>query len=312
MDTQSGRLKRIRSLAWLLTALSLLIVLISAYIRLSGAGLGCAGWPECYGQLLVGGPHPHVGAVRILHRVTASLSLLLAFFTAWQCIRPNPIQPLARYATVLLALMILLTFVGIWSADPHRAWAGFINILGGAGLVLLSWRTALAAGPEFAPAAPRRSAALLHAGLGLLALTIALGALIGARYAAAACPELPGCSDASWPAAAGWSALNPFTTVAAATALGDAGGVALHLLHRYSALTTLLLLGIGGLQALTHGAARASAGLMLALLLVQFALGVLTVMSGFSLGLAVAHGVCAAALLAVGMQVLLRIKAGPA
>jgi hypothetical protein len=36
---------------------------------------------------------------------------------------------------------------------------------------------------------------------------------------------------------------------------------------------------------------------------------VLTVLSGFSLGLAVAHSVCASALLAVGMQVLVRAKA---
>lgn len=310
MENYAVRLKRIRNLALLLTALSFLIVLISAYIRLSGAGLGCEGWPDCYGQLLVGGPHPHVGEVRILHRVTASSALLLAFYVVAQCVRPHPIQPAARYATLLLVLMILLTFVGIWSADPHRVWAGFINILGGAGLVLLSWRTALAAGPEHNPAAPRRSSALLHAGLGLLALTIALGALIGARYAAIACPSLPGCGDVSWPAAAGWNALNPFTTVAAATAPGDDGGVALHLLHRYCALTTLLLLGIGGLQALLHGAARASAGLMLALLLVQFSLGVLTVMSGFNLGLAVAHGVCATVLLAAAIQVLLRLKSG--
>ena len=308
METRAIRLKRIRSLALLLTALSFLIVLISVYIRLSGAGLGCDGWPDCYGQLLVGGPHPHVGAVRILHRVTASVALLLAFYVVSQCVRPSPIQPAARCATLLLALMILLTFVGIWSADPHRAWAGFINIGGGAGLVLLSWRTVLAASARVdpAPASPRRVFILLHAGLGLLLLTIALGALIGARYAAIACPSLPGCGDVSWPAAAGWSALNPFTNVAAATPLGDDGGVALHLLHRYCALTTLLLLGIGGLQALTHGAARASAGLMLALLLVQFSLGVLTVLSGFSLGIAVAHGVCAAALLAATVQLLAR------
>ena len=312
METHAARLKRIRSLALLLTALSFLIVLISAYIRLSGAGLGCDGWPDCYGQLLVGGPHPHVGAVRILHRVTASSAILLAFYVLAQCLRPSPIQPVARYATLLLGLMILLTFVGVWSADAHRAWAGFINILGGAGLVLLSWCTVLAAGAAPASESSRRFSVLIHAGLGLLLLTIALGALIGARYAAIACPSLPGCGDVSWPAAAGWSALNPFTTVATATALGDDGGVALHLLHRYCALTTLLLLGIGGLQALTHGVARASAGLMLALLLVQFSLGVLTVLSGFSLGLAVAHGVCATALLATVLQVLLRLKAGPA
>lgn len=308
MESRIARLKRIRLLALGLTALSLLVLLVSAYIRLNGAGLGCAAWPDCYGQVLAGGVHPRNDAARILHRSVASLALLLGFVLAWQCLRPYPVRPPARYATALLALMIVLTFVGIWSADPHRVWAGFINILGGAGLVLLSWRTVLAAAPEAPPAAARRPAALLHAGLGLLALTIALGALIGARYAATACPSLPGCSDVSWPAA-GWGALNPFTTVAAASGLGDAGGVALHLLHRYCALATLLLLGIGGLQALAHATARGSAFLMLALLLTQFALGVLTVLYGFSLGLAVAHSVCAAALLAAGMQLLLRAKA---
>ena len=311
MEARAARLRKIRNLALLLTALSFLILLVSAYIRLNGAGLGCSPWPQCYGQLLVDGPFRHSDAARILHRVVASSALLLGFVLVWQCQRPQPIEPPARYATALLALMILLTFVGIWSADPHRAWAAFINILGGAGLVLLSWRTALAAGTQQAPAPHRRPAALLHAGLGTLALTMALGALIGARYAATACPFLPGCIDASWPAPAGWSALNPFTRVAVAASMGDDGGVALHLLHRYCAVATLLLLGFGGLRALAQPATRQSAAVLLALLLVQFALGVLTVLSGLSLHLAIAHSVCAAALLAAGMHLLIRVKAAP-
>ena len=312
MESPGDRLKRIRKLALLLTSLSFLILLVSAYIRLGGAGLGCSPWPHCYGQLLVGGSYWHSDAARILHRVVASSALLLGFALVWQCQRPQPVQPPARYATALLVLMILLTFVGLWSSDPHRVWAAFINILGGAGLVLLSWRTVLAADIRQAPAPRRRPAALLHAGLGTLALTMALGALIGARYAATACPFLPGCIDASWPAPAGWSALNPFARVAVAASIGDDGGVALHLLHRYSALATLLLLGLGGLRALAQPASRRSAVLLLALLLVQFALGVLTVLSGFGLWLAVAHSVCAAALLAVAMQLLIQVKAAPA
>ncbi|MDK9704753.1 MAG: COX15/CtaA family protein [Sulfuritalea sp.] len=312
MEAHSARLRRIRTLALLLTALSFLILLVSAYIRLNGAGLGCSPWPHCYGQLLVGGPYQHSDAARILHRVVASSALLLGFVLVWQCRRPQPIQPPARYATALLVLMIMLTFVGIWSADPHRAWAAFINILGGAGLVLLAWRTTLAAGSEQAPAPRRRPAALLHAGLGTLALTMALGALIGARYAATACPFLPGCIDASWPAPAGWSALNPFTRVAVAAALGDEGGVALHLLHRYCAVATLLLLGFGALRALAQPATRPSAALLLALLLVQFVLGGLTILSGLNLHLAIAHSVCASALLAAGMHLLIRVKTVPA
>lgn len=311
METRIARLKRIRILALVLTALSLVILLVSAYIRLNGAGLGCSPWPYCYGQVLVGGSYPHSDAARILHRVVASTALLLGFVLAWQCRRPHPIEPPGRYAKALLVLMILLTFVGIWSADPHRAWASFINILGGAGLVLIAWRTVLAAGSGQAPAPRRRPAALLHAGLGTLALTMALGALIGARYAALACPLLTACGDTSWPAAAGWSALNPFVRVAVAASLGDEGGVALHLLHRYSAVATLLLLGFGGLRALAQPASRRSAALLLALLLLQFALGVLTVLSGLSLGLAIAHSVCAALLLAAGMQLMVRVKAAP-
>ena len=229
---------------------------------------------------------------------------MLGFVLVAQCLRPQPVQPAARWATALLSLMIALTFVGLFSADPHRVWPGFINILGGAGLVLLSWRTALAAGAD--PGPPPRPAPLLHAGAGLLVLTMALGALIGVRYAATACLSLPACGDVAWPAAAGWSALNPFTVIAAAAGPGDEGGVALHLLHRYCALATLLLLGIGGLQGLAQPATRASAVLLLALLLVQFALGVLTVLSGFGLWLAVAHSVCASLLLAATLQLMTR------
>jgi cytochrome c oxidase assembly protein subunit 15 len=153
---------------------------------------------------------------------------------------------------------------------------------------------------------------LLHAGLGTLALTMALGALIGARYAAVACPMLISCGEVSWPAAAGWGALNPFDSVVVAALIGDEGGVALHLMHRYCAVVTLLLLGVGGLRALAQPASRGSAALLLALLLLQFALGVLTVLSGLSLGLAIAHGVNAAVLLTAGMQLLIRVKSIPA
>lgn len=309
MDEIDRRLRRIRFLALSLAVLSLLVVLVSAYIRLNGAGLGCAPWPECYGQILTGGQHPHSGGVRILHRGVASLALLLGFVLVWRCLRPQPIEGTKKPAIVLLALMILLTFVGIFSADPHRVWAGFINILGGAGLVLLSWHCFLTAQDGPPPARKAGGTALLHAGLGLLVLTMALGALIGARYAAPACPTLPGCPDTEL--SGGWSALNPFDTIAVPAQLGDAGGAMLHLLHRLSALGSLLLLGFGCLQALAHGAARLGAGLMLLLLAAQFILGVSIVLSGFEPGLAVAHSAGAAALLAAGIHVLRRLKTGP-
>ena len=305
--SRSGRLKTIRILALLLTALSFLIVLISAYIRLSGAGLGCTGWPDCYGQLLAGGPHPHAGAVRLAHRIAASVSLLLAFFALWHCTRPAPLQPVARHATSLLALMILLTFVGLWSADAHRVWASFFNMLGGLGLLALSWRMVLAAEPGPAGPAPSRAGFLLRGGLVALAAAIALGALIGARHAAISCTSTPACAGVWWPAAEGLAALNPFASVAAAALPGDAGGVALHLLHRYCAAVAMLLLGIAGLRAQKGDATRIAGRWLIALLLAEFALGSLTVVSGFSLWLAIGHSVCAGGLLAAGIQLLTRV-----
>lgn len=302
LDQHDARLKRIRTIGLVLTALSFLVVLVSAYIRLNGAGLGCAGWPDCYGQLLAGGPHPHSGAVRILHRVVASIALLLGFYLVAQCLRPVPLQPVVRHATQLLVLMLLLTLVGLWSSNPQRAWTSFVNMLGGLGLVSLSWRVALEA--RSGPAAPPSAATcmMLRAGLVALCAALALGALIGARYAAVSCLSTPACGGVWWPAAEGWAALDPFTRVAAPTRPGDAGGVTLHLLHRYCAVLALLLLGGAGLRALRAAATRTPAMALLALLVVELALGSLTVASGFQLWLAIAHSVCAAALLAVTLQ----------
>jgi len=85
---------------------------------------------------------------------------------------------------------------------------------------------------------------------------------------------------------------------------GDDGGVALHLVHRYLAAATLLLLGLAGLRALARPATRRAAAVLLVLLGGQFALGVLTVLGGFGLWLAIAHSVGAALLLAAAMQLL--------
>ena len=304
MENRAPRLRKIRILALLLTVLSFAMIVVSVYIRLSMAGLGCADWPACYAQILAGGPHPHTGGVRILHRVTAALSLALAFLTLSICLRPTPIRPAVRHATQLLALMILLTFIGLWSPDPHRAWTTFLNILGGLGMVSLSLGLYLAARPELPPTPPSRPALLPRAGLVALILVSALGALIGARYAAMSCATTPACAGVWWPALEGVAALNPFVTVTIAPPPGDAGGVLLHLLHRYCAVAALLLLGLAGWRALASEATRTAGSSLLVLLVVEFALGSMTVASGFSLWLAIGHSVCAAALLAAGIHLV--------
>ncbi|MFZ2855569.1 MAG: COX15/CtaA family protein, partial [Rhodocyclaceae bacterium] len=245
MPADAARLKKIRAAALLLSLLSLLVVVVSAYLRLDGAGLGCTDWPACYGRLLGSEPQPPAfGIARLLHRLVATCALLLAGFLIWQCRRPFPIQPTARYATMLLVLMLLLSALGIWSADQRIALVGFLNIVGGFGLVTLSWRVVLATGPALSRAVAQ--GVLLRFGLAALSVTVLLGAWIGASYAAVSCASLPNCAGLWWPSVDGWAAFNPLLRLTGAALPGDAGGAALNLLHRYGAVVTLLLLGAAG------------------------------------------------------------------
>lgn len=300
------RTRRIRALAVFTCALSVLVVMVSAYLRLSGAGLGCADWPACYGSVLAGIPHaPWVGA-RLAHRIVATLALLAGIVLVWRCWRPQPLQPAARYATLLLALMLFLSVVGVWSADPRMAWVNFINLIGGLGLVTFSWRVAITSEPsqwvDQGPGGP-----FCRLALAALTLTVLLGGLIGARYAAPACGTLPGCQGVWWPTG-GWSALHPFVTLAGPSGPGEAGGVALHLLHRYAAVLAAALLAVVVLRLRTVRRARNAALAVLTLLLLEGLLGVLTVASGFSLWLAVAHNVGAALLLAAAASLMHAVR----
>jgi cytochrome c oxidase assembly protein subunit 15 len=293
------RLRKVRALALLLTGLSLLVVLLSAYLRLDGAGLGCADWPACYGALLSGEPQEqHFGVARLLHRAAASLSLLLACTLVWQCRRRPMIESAAAPATLLLLLMLALSALGIWSSDPRLMPVGFLNILGGLGLVSFSWRVVLASRPGSALDQPDEPKLLLRVGAVVLTSTLVLGALLGSGYAAPSCPSFPDCAGRWWPTAAGWTALQPLSILTSVPQAGDPGGVTLNLLHRYSAMCTLILLGTAAVRAMREEQRRRAAILVLVLLITEVALGTLTVISGFSLGLAISHGVCAAALLA--------------
>lgn len=266
MDAASPaiRLRRVRTQAFLLTAFSLGVVGVSAFLRLQGAGLGCADWPACYGQLLMAATHSPPPLGRLIHRIVATSALLLAIYLAWYVLRPRPLSPVVRPVMALLGLMLFLSVVGIWSADPRRTLVNFINLVGGLGLVSMSWRIAMASTEAGMPGRTPSSPALT-VGLILLAATVILGALIGASYAA----------------------------------LDDsAGGIALHWLHRIGAIIAALLLGRIALKRLDRMASR----VLLGLLGLEILLGAITVMGDFPLWAAVGHNVTAAALLACAAQ----------
>lgn len=298
--------RRIRALALAAFLLSILVVMVSAYLRLYGAGLGCADWPGCYGRILSGVPHAPWEGARLVHRMVATLTLLAGILLAWHSWRPQPVQPAARYAALLLALLLFLSVVGVWSSDPRMALVNFINLVGGLGLVTFSWRVAITSEPS-RWMEQAEGGAVCRLALATLTLTVLLGGLIGARYAATACGTLPDCQGIWWPAA-GWSALHPFIKLSGPAGPGDAGGVALHLLHRYAAALAAALIAFVALRLRTVPRARNAALAVLMLLLLEGLVGVLTVASGFSLWLAVAHNVGAALLLCAAASLMHSVR----
>lgn len=301
---QAGR-RRVRALGLLLCALSLWVVAQSAYLRLSAADLGCADWPSCYGALLASEPQPlTLGVARVLHRIAATGSLLLAAYLVWHCRRHAALAAPARPATLLLLLMLALSALGIWSSDPRLTLVGWLNIAGGLGLVSFSWRIVLASQPAAPRAAEVSTSGLLRAGTAALTITVLLGAWLGAGYFAAACDTFPACSGRWLPSSEGWRALAPLTMLHAAPAAGDPAGATLHLLHRYAALATVLLLGSAAWRAVADPRRRRAAIAVLVLLLAEVVLGIAAIVNGVHLGLTIAHGTCAAALLAAVASLL--------
>ena len=306
-STDFRRQRAIACIALATFGLSILVVAVSAYLRLLGAGLGCSDWPGCYGSLLAGVPHAPWEGARLFHRVVATAALLAGIALVWRTLRPQLLQPAGRYAILLLALMLFLSIVGVWSADPRHALVNFINLVGGLGLVTFSWRVVITAMPRSVET-QSTDGPMLRTGLAMLTATVLLGALIGARYAAPACGTVPDCQGIWWPTGGSWSVLHPFATLSGPAGKGEGGGVLLHLLHRYFAVAAAGLLAAAAWRAWRVPQARPAATMVLLFLGLEIALGVLTVASGFKLWLAVGHNVGAALLLAAAASLLRRAR----
>ncbi len=310
-------------LAWTALALTFVVVVLGAYVRLSHAGLGCPDWPGCYGQLDV--PEEAHQIVRaneayperpvepakawkeMIHRYFAGILGLLVLalaVLAWRN-RASVGQPVIL-PLCLLALVLFQALLGMWTVTWQlKPVVVMGHLLGGlATLSLLAWLVLRQGrhGQDSASVNNRAMGGFALLGLVLLVIQIALGGWTSANYAALACPDFPTCQGHWWPPTDFGEAFTLWRGLGVSYeggVLGNEARMTIHMVHRLGALAVLLYLGWLAWWLVTAGESRAVrlVGVVVAVLLVaQVALGIANVLLYLPLPVAVAHNGAAALL----------------
>jgi heme a synthase len=196
MEQVQRRMVLLHRLAWTCAVLVLAITSLSAFMRLSRAGLGCEPWPQCQVQRAAEASAsapaatapPESAAVtgaRIGHRIAASTTLVLivALLMIALARQPTLLAP-GRIVLALLGLALFLAILGRLGADSPAPGVVLGNLLGGIAMFALTCRLVLATRPRTNPVA---TSPWVLAALALLVLQLAMGGLASAGHVVAQC-----------------------------------------------------------------------------------------------------------------------------
>lgn len=313
MISSEQRRRLLKHMATACAVLVLAITSISAFIRLSNAGLGCSQWPQCYGERLrqaqqgiAAAENAATVGARLVHRVVAVAALLLIIVMTMACFSAKPVLWRAGWLSLaLLVLALLLALLGRWSSGTRVPAVALGNLLGGFAMLVLCWRLRQQLATPAANATTPPEAAWWRVGIWcsavILCCQVALGGLVSANYAGLSCTALPDCSDKASVAPAVRSAVvlaafDPWQEPAfEPSSPANSAGAAPHMAHRYGALAACLLLPLG-FSARRYGRHRWGL-ILLSLLFIQLGLGLLLIEFSLPLEIALAHNLFAALLL---------------
>jgi len=323
---------KFRKLAWVTAFLTLDLIMVGTFTRLTDSGLGCPDWPGCYGHsnpISAGepiraaeiaqptGPVTMTKAwIEMLHRYFAmGVGLLIIILTvqAWQ--QPRAAATTSRRLTT--AALIWVCVQGAFGAltvtmklQPIIVTA---HLLGG--MVLLSMLVALAVranAPDGAPpAASLRTLAWIA--LPVVFAQIALGGWVSSNYAVLACPDFPRCQGAWLPPMDfehGYTLWRGLGRTGSGEMIPFQALVAIHWTHRAFAIAVVGVLTWVIVRAWRLPQLRRIARLLVVALALQLATGLSNVVLEWPLLAAVLHSGGAALLVALLVAMAVKLQ-GP-
>ncbi len=306
-------------MAFAATCLAYVVILLGAYTRLADAGLGCPDWPGCYGHV---GVPKHVDDVAVAnqaypdrpveaakawkemtHRYFASTLGLLIFALGIIAIKKrNDANQALKLPLFLMVLVVFQGMLGMWTVtiklNPAIVMA---HLMGGMSTLSILWWLTLRSGRLFKNEQINRlnvSALKIPAliGLVIVVLQVMLGGWTSSNYAALHCIEFPTCVGGEFMPPMDFS--EGFTLWHGTEKnfefgiMSNEARIAIHTTHRIGAIITALFVVWLGLKLILTPAYQPlkKAGIaLLAVVTLQFILGVSNVLLSLPLLVAVAH-----------------------
>jgi heme A synthase len=95
------------TLAWIVLAYTVAVVLWGAYVRATGSGAGCGGhWPLCNGVVIPRNPQVST-LIELTHRASSGLAMLLVGALAWWAFRASPRRSQLRFGAFSSVVFML-------------------------------------------------------------------------------------------------------------------------------------------------------------------------------------------------------------
>jgi cytochrome c oxidase assembly protein subunit 15 len=302
--------------------LSLLVVMLGAYTRLTDAGLGCPDWPGCYGRMVLPSAknslmvaqatYPQIPIestkawTEMIHRYAAGTLALLIFFISFSLLAMRMRQWIVPWqlSVVLVLLVIFQAVLGMWTVTLKLLPVVVMgHLLGGMLIVACLTRLLLQISSVHTEDSPQWRPWLGLAFV-IVFFQIALGGWVSSNYAGISCIGFPTCNGFWLPElhfSEGFNLFSPLGANYQGGLLDQGVRVTIHYIHRVGALVTLVYLVFLSAFILFKSNfknLRMIALTFCVLVFVQVFLGILNVVYLLPIEVAVAHNGVAALLLA--------------